>query len=115
MATDTQLGRRRWLVWLASSVAALVLVGGVLLAIFWPFTSQKVIAALEEDWPGKITVQKSHSTYFPHPGCVLERMEFRRDDNPANPPIVAIQKVTIAANYHDLGGLPGYWAEIILE
>jgi hypothetical protein len=89
--------------------------GGIVLAIFWPFTSPKVIAALEEQWPGKITVQRAHSMYFPHPGCVLEVMEFRRDDNPAIPPIVSIQKVTIAANYHDLFLRPGFISRIILE
>lgn len=106
---------KRWPYWLAAGLAAFVLIFGIVLAIFWPFTSQKVIAALEEDWPGKITVQSSHSTYFPHPGCVLETMEFRRDDNPANPPIVAIQKATIAANYHDLFLRPGYISKIVLE
>jgi AsmA-like C-terminal region len=122
MAADRKTNERlagsvvpRWVLWGAAAAAVFMVVGGIVLATFWPFTSPKVIAALEEEWPGKITVQSSHSIYFPHPGCVLEGMEFRRGNDPAVAPVVAIQKVTVAANYHDLFLRPGFVSRIMLE
>jgi hypothetical protein len=107
--------KRSWAIWLGLGMAALLAVGGVVLGVYWPFTSKRVISAMAEDWPGKITAQRVHSTYFPHPGCVLESVTFTRGNNPAAPPIVTMQKMTIAANYHDLFLRPGYLSRITLE
>ena len=96
-------------------VLSLLSMGAIVLAFHWPFSSQKVIQAIQEDWPGKIKVAKFHSTYFPHPGCVLENVTLNRKSNPSGAPLVAIQKVTIEANYHDLFLRPGYVSRIVLE
>jgi hypothetical protein len=123
LATEEQVVKKhqgapvkgRWPAWIAVGIAGLLAIGGVVLAIYWPFTSQKVMEAMEEDWPGKITAAKAHSTYFPHPGCVLEAVAFTRGNIPSSTPLVSIQKVTIAANYHDLFLRPGYLSTITLE
>jgi hypothetical protein len=106
---------RRWPMWVGVVVVALLAVGGTVLAIFWPFSTQKVTEAIQEDWPGKITAARFHSTYFPHPGCVIEDVVMRHGSDTSAPPLVTIQKVTIAANYHDLFLRPGYIYKISLE
>lgn len=107
---------RRWLIGVGAVLALSIVVGGAILAFHWPFTSQKVIQALREDWPGKVQAGQFRSTYFPHPGCVLENVTFDRDStNAGSPALVSIRKATIAANYHDLFFRPGYLSKIVLE
>ena len=60
-------------------------------------------------------MQGFRRTYFPHPGCVLENVALTRGSGSSGPPLVAIQRVTIQANYHDLLLRPGYISGIILE
>jgi AsmA-like C-terminal region len=115
-AKSTSAGSRpKWLIPLGVVILALLCVGGLILAFHWPFSSQKVIQSVQEDWPGKITVQQFHRTYFPHPGCILENVALTRESGISGPPLVAIQKITIQANYHDLLLRPGYVYRIVLE
>jgi AsmA-like C-terminal region len=107
--------RIRWLIPVVAVVLVLLCVGGVILALHWPFSSQNVVQSVQEDWPGKIGVQRFHRTYFPHPGCVLEGVTLTRGSATSGPPLVAVQKVTIEANYHDLLLRPGYVSAILLE
>ncbi len=107
--------RRRWLVPAAVILLALLCVGGIILAFHWPFSAQNITQSIQEDWPGKINVQRFHRTYFPHPGCVLENIALTRGSTPSDTLLVAIQKVTIAANYHDLLLRPGYVSSVTLE
>ena len=90
-------------------------IGGIILAFHWPFSAQNITQAIQEDWPGKITVQRFHRTYFPHPGCVLENVALTRGSTPADTLLVTIQKLTIAANYHDLLLRPGYVSTVTVE
>jgi hypothetical protein len=106
---------RRRLVPACVVILSVLCIGGIVLAFHWPFSSQKVIQAIQEEWPGKIKVAQVHRTYFPHPGCVLENITLTRGLNPSGAPLVAIQKVTIEANYHDLLLRPGYVSRIVLE
>jgi hypothetical protein len=107
--------RRRWLIPAAAILLALLCIGGIILAFHWPFSAQNITQSIQEDWPGKITVQRFHRTYFPHPGCVLENVALTRGSTPSDTLLVAIQKVTITANYHDLLLRPGYVSTITLE
>jgi hypothetical protein len=107
--------RNTWLISVAAVILALLCIGGIILAFHWPFSSQKVMQSVQEDWPGKINVRRFHRTYFPHPGCVLEGVTLTRGSATSGPPLVVIQKVTIAANYHDLLLRPGYVSAILLE
>jgi hypothetical protein len=114
-ATPHAARRRRWLFPLAIVILVALCIGGMILAFHWPFSSQSVTQSVQESWPGKITVQSFRRTYFPHPGCVLENVALTRGSDSSAPPLVAIQKVTIQANYHDLLLRPGYISSIILE
>jgi AsmA-like C-terminal region len=108
-------GAKRWLLPLAILILLALCIGGIILAFHWPFSSQKVTQSVQESWPGKIAVQRFHRVYFPHPGCVLENVALTRGSDTSGPPLVAIQKVTIQANYHDLLLRPGSISRIILE
>jgi hypothetical protein len=90
-------------------------IGGIILAFHWPFSSEKVTQSVQENWPGKMAVQGFQRTYFPHPGCVMENVALTRGSDSSGPPLVAIQRVIIQANYHDLFFRPGYISRIILE
>src|ERR1700731_357222 len=114
-ATPRTANAKRWLLPLAIIILLVLCIGGIILAFHWPFSSQKVTQSVQESWPGKIAVQRFHRTYFPHPGCVLENVALTRGSDSSGPPLVAIQRVTIQANYHDLLLRPGYVSRIILE
>jgi hypothetical protein len=107
--------RRRWLAPAAVLLLVLLCIGGIILAFQWPFSAPNITESIQEDWPGKITVQRFHRTYFPHPGCVLENVALTRGSTPSDTLLVVIQKVTIAANYHDLLLRPGYVSTVSLE
>jgi AsmA-like C-terminal region len=114
-STPRTAGAKRWLLPLSIIILLALCIGGIILASHWPFSSQKVTQSVQESWPGKIAVQRFHRVYFPHPGCVLENVALTRGSDASGPPLVAIQKVTIQANYHDLLLRPGYISKIILE
>jgi hypothetical protein len=114
-ATPRTTSARRWLFPLAIVILVVLCIGGIILAFHWPFSSQKVTQSVQESWPGRIAVQSFHRTYFPHPGCVLENVALTRGSESSAPPLVAIQRVTIQGNYHDLLLRPGYISRIILE
>src|ERR1700680_2607340 len=101
-ATPRTTSGRAWLLPLASVILLALCIGGIILASHWPFSSQKVKQSVQESWPGKIAVQSFHRTYFPHSGCVLENVALTRGSDSSGPPLVAIQRVTIKANYHEL-------------
>jgi AsmA-like C-terminal region len=107
--------RHAWLVPVVAVMVVLLCIGAAILAFHWPFSSQNVMQSVQEDWPGKINVQRFHRTYFHHPGCVLEGVTLTRGSATSGPPLVSIQRVTIAANYHDLFLRPGYVSAILLE
>jgi len=114
-ATPRTTSTRRWLLPLAIVILVALCIGGIILAFHWPFSSQRVTQSVQETWSGKIAVQSFHRTYFPHPGCVLENVALTRGSDSSGPPLVAIQRVIIQANYHDLLLRPGYVSRIILE
>jgi hypothetical protein len=105
---------RRFLL-VAATIAALLFIGGIILALHWPFSSQNVIESIQQDWPGTIKVGRFYRTYFPHPGCVVEDVSLTRGPIASAPPLVTIKKVTLEANYHDLLLQPGYIYKIVLE
>jgi hypothetical protein len=107
--------KRRWLIPVAIVILAALLIGGIILAFHWPFSSHSVTQAVQQDWPGKVSVQHFERTYFPHPGCILDGVALTRGADASGPPLVAIRRVTIKANYHDMLFRPGYISSIILE
>ena len=100
---------------LAVLVVALAAVSAVM-ATHWPFSQSNVTQSLQETFPAKVTFQKFRSTYFPHPGCVAEGVEFHRLGRPSGtPPIATIQHLSIQAHYIDIFFRPNYLAHIFLD
>jgi hypothetical protein len=85
----------------------LVVIGGavVLLLSRWPFTRDIVARALQEKFSSTVEVKAFHGTYFP-PGCVAEGVTFRRNNDPDNPPIATIEKLTIEGAYWEFFRTP---------
>ncbi len=100
-------------------LAGAVLVAGlvaVVVARDWPFSQERVTQSLQSTFPATVKFQKFHSTYFPHPGCIAEGVDFTRLGATAGTsPVVTIQRLTVRAHYLDLFVRPGYLAGIVLE
>src|SRR5437879_12874580 len=77
---------RRRLVAILAATLAVLLVGLTLLARHWPFSRQRVIADLQEDFHGTVTFSRFHITVFPHPGCVAEGATLVRSGRPPGRP-----------------------------
>src|SRR5450432_14688 len=78
-----------------SIVALAVVVGlaSLLASRFWPFSEKAVVEDLAEASDNTVTVRRSHQTYFPVPGCVLEDVQF--DHGPNTWTLITIDKLTI--------------------
>ena len=107
---------RKWLGIIGVSVIGLLVVGTVLVARHWPFSRQRVIANLQDDFHGTVTFSGFHTTVFPHPGCVAEGATLVRAGGPAGSPAFAsAQKLIIRAHYLDFLVRPGYIAHIDVQ
>ncbi|GAC1701363.1 MAG: hypothetical protein NVS9B4_04510 [Candidatus Acidiferrum sp.] len=95
-------------------------IGATILALRWPFSEKKVVAALQDDFSATVKFEKFHSTYFPRPGCVGEEGTLRPKAGrlaagPDAPPLVVVKKFTVQANYFDLFFRPGHLARLTLD
>jgi hypothetical protein len=110
------IGRWRWLAVIGVLAVALASTGLILLARHWPFSSQRVIEALQDDFHGTVTFSRFHKSFFPHPGCVAEGAALVRPGAAAgSPPFVSAQKFIIRAHYMDFLLRPGYVSHIELQ
>jgi hypothetical protein len=51
----------------------------------WPFQEKPVVQNLDEANDSKLRLRTFYRTYFPFPGCVLERLEFNHGSNTSKP------------------------------
>ena len=92
-----RFGKRGWI--LASALVAALIVGAlVCLALHWPFTRTAVTELLEEGSSSKVEFGSFRGTYFPHPGCVAERVVVHQGNRTDLPPLITIQKLTVQSN-----------------
>jgi AsmA-like C-terminal region len=87
--------------------AAIVLLGGLavivaLLATHWPFRRGAVIKALREQAEGNVTIGNFHQTFFPRPGCVARSVTIRHGSDASAPPLITVERLTIAGDYSAL-------------
>jgi hypothetical protein len=82
----------------ATAAVLLVAAGLVGLALMWPFDQARVVQELAEAGDSTLTIRGFHKTYFPTPGCVVDGLVFRHG-NQNTPPLMTIDKVTIAGSY----------------
>jgi hypothetical protein len=101
---------------LAAVVLILGNLGIVLVRRHWPFSRERVTQSLQSTFPASVTLQKFHSTYFPHPGCIAEGVVFNRlGATPGTPPVVSIQQLVVRSHYLDLIFRPGYLSEVLFR
>jgi hypothetical protein len=102
---------------MVTGAVGLVLVGAVVLLIhYWPFSRDRVSQALKQVLPTDLAINHFRTTYFPHPGCVVEGISFGEssmDQGPAR--LVVIQKLTVQANYWDMLIRPHHIYRILLD
>jgi hypothetical protein len=100
----------------ASMLILIAVATSLLLRRYWPFTQAQIERSLAESFSAKVAVERIHSTYFPHPGCVAEGVVLRREANDSGQVVLAsAQRLTIQANYSDLVFRPGYIARITAD
>lgn len=95
----------RWI--RVGGLLAVLVIGGVvfIMASRWPFTQGNVVKALQQKFSSTVEVKVFHETYFP-PGCVVEGVTFRRNNDGNTPPIATIEKLTIQGAYWEFVSIP---------
>jgi hypothetical protein len=83
-------------------LAGLILAAVVVLVACWPFRLAAVVEQLQETGLGKVEVGAFHETYFPKPGCVLEKVRFQHNPKPGAPPLISIETVRIEGSFSGL-------------
>jgi hypothetical protein len=88
----------RWLK--IGGLVVFVVVGGtaLLVASRWPFTRDSVVKALQEKFSSTVEFKSFHETYLT-PGCVIEGVTFRRNNDRNARPIATVGKITIQGSY----------------
>lgn len=90
--------KTRWLLWIGIALATFLIAGALFLAAWWPFTEATVIQQLEQVTASTVEFGSFRRTYFPHVGCIAEKVTFRRVADPANPTVMTVERVTIQAS-----------------
>lgn len=78
--------------------AAVLCVSALVLGGLWPFKQSAVLQDLREASDSQVQVRAFHRTYFPSPGCVIERLVFHHSSNEAKP-LITIEKLTVQGSY----------------
>jgi|SRR5579871_224330 len=73
----------------------------VFLTIYWPFTRQSIIDALQEQSARSVEITNFRRTYFP-PGCVAGGVRFLHRVHKDKPPIITIRQLIIRGSYFGL-------------
>lgn len=97
-----EVGAHRWLR-IGAGVLLLLIAGALaFLAAKWPFTRQKVLRELGQQFGGAVQATNFHITYFPTPGCWAENITVQRGGHASGPPLVSAQKATLEDDYPSL-------------
>ena len=109
----------RKLLWIGGLVVVTILVAAVVLFAWkWPFTPDHVRTDLEQGSGTKVSFQNFRQTFFP-PGCVLEHVTLRSGADPNRPPLLTVEKLTVATSYarllaHDISTIRADGAHVVL-
>ena len=95
--SQTRARLRKTLVILAIGIAVVLCAAAVLSVKYWPFSEKAVQEDLAEAADSNVTIRRYHPTYFPHPGCILEDVEFRHGGNQFR--LITIPKLIIEGSY----------------
>jgi AsmA-like C-terminal region len=118
----TSTGRDRLPLWMkslwikigAGVVLATIAIAAVVIATHWPFTQDSVVQALEQTFASSVELQSFRVTYF-SPGCVMERLTFRRNLDSGAPAIATVDRLTIQGSYAGFFAFPKRISRVTLE
>jgi hypothetical protein len=79
-------------------VAAVIGMAALLSSRLWPFKQKSVIQDLQDATDSRVSVRAFHRTYFPYPGCSLDRVIFVHGTD-ATTPLITIEKLTIRGSF----------------
>jgi hypothetical protein len=105
MSTDlmaTPIWKSRKLAVGILAVLVFSLAAFVFLAAHWPFSRAAVVKELEDVSLSKVSVGAFHGTYFPHPGCVLERVAFQHNPKAGSAPLITIERIRVEGSFAGL-------------
>jgi len=100
--SQTSMRRSRWSKPAALSGLGLGLaaaVGFLFLAFHWPFRLAAVSKQFADESDSHVSAGSFHTTYFPHPGCVLEQVIFQHNPARGAPPLITVKRITIRGTF----------------
>ena len=114
-ARKAPAGKLRWFLLAGAGVVVILL---CFFTVKWPFTREAIIKRLEQATSAHVEVKGFQSTFFPHPGCVVEEVVFRTAAPTANrpqEPVITIRRLTIQSTFFGLLRKPGRITSIVAD
>lgn len=105
---------------IAVILAAALVLGGLAVVAFiaphWPYSEHILIPAMQDAFKTRVTFQRFHRYYLPHPGCDAELVTLTIPQNSSGDrAVVTIQRIAINGRYRDLLFDPRHFAHIRLD
>jgi hypothetical protein len=82
---------------------------------YWPYSEATVVPPLQQMFHARVSIQKFHRIYFPHPGCEADQLTLTRGIGPDSRTVATVQKTRIIGRYLDLLLQPHHLAHIQLD
>lgn len=93
----------------------LLVIDGILLAIWWPFKEKDLVRSLEHFSSGDVQIARFRRIYFPHPGYIAEQLTFARRANGRPVEIASIKKLAARASWFAMLSFTHRLAELRLQ
>jgi hypothetical protein len=93
-----QFRKKHWVLVAIATVAVLLTIQCIVLALNWPFQKQDVIDVLQERSARSVTIDRFYRTYFP-PGCVAEGINFLHREHKEKTPLITVQRIVMTTTY----------------
>jgi AsmA-like C-terminal region len=93
---------KHWLLVSLSILAVILALIAMVLTRNWPFTRERLVNELQQVTSSELQIGSFKQTYFPIPGCIAERVTFRRNRDLRDTPLITIQKLTIQGSFAGL-------------
>jgi hypothetical protein len=95
----SSLKTRKFITAIILGVAGSLLAGVMFLTAHWPFRREAVVKDLQDASLSKVDVGSFRGTYFPRPGCVLERVIFQHSPKAGTPPLITVDRIRIESGF----------------
>ena len=106
---------RRCFAWSAVVLAVLLVLDGILLAIWWPFKEGSLVRSLEHFSSSEVRIGSFKRIYFPHPGYIAEGITFSRGANGHKVQLASVGKLVSRASWFAMLSFTHRLAELRLR